>query len=66
VFARPYFKEKGDAKMDERLQTWVKNLADQDTSSYAWVFPQCARHEYSHGYNCCPGEAVLIKERFRA
>jgi len=62
LFARPYFKKRAEERIDELLNTWVASLADLDTSSYAWGFPQCVRHKYADDGNCYPGEAVLIRE----
>jgi len=65
LFARPYFKKRAEEGIDELLKTWVANLADLDTTSYAWVFPRCVRHTYADDGNCYPGEAILIREVWR-
>jgi hypothetical protein len=66
LFARPYFGKKVEPKtMNEHIQLWVDNLAALETSSYAWVFPQCVRNMRGSDGNYYPGEAILIKEIIR-
>jgi hypothetical protein len=65
LFARPYFQKGVSAEeINMRLQTWIANLADLDTTSYAWAFPRCARHMRTK-WSYCPGEAILIKQVWR-
>jgi hypothetical protein len=65
LFARPCFRKRAEADIERLLQIWVENLADLDLTSYAWVFPRCARHTYGKDGWCCPGEAVLLREVWR-
>ena len=65
VFARPYFQKGTNVEeIDARLETWIADLAELDTTSYAWAFPRCARRMKTE-WSYCPGEAILIREVWR-
>lgn len=61
AFARPYIRAAKREFMDERINTWLREIRRVEYSCCAWVFPLKARG-VTGGRDLLPGVAVFVRE----